>query len=624
MCPSRMRRLALVIAVLAAAGQLAAPADAATGKGERVTELVSSQPGGPKVVWGGRGWPDPAITPDGRHAFLAGRSDLAPGRQLFEHFEGRTTLVSAVASGSRNAGMCAAFSVICGYGISDDASHVYFTTTDPLVADDTGLCAHDEIEGCADIYERFGGSIRRVSVGPTGGNGPFDAHLLAVSSDGTRAFFETAEALVAADTDRSPDVYESVDGNVRLFPSDELAAGDTERIAIHLEGASPDGVRVFFSTQQSLSPSDQDSCPSDFDGHPTGCLDVYERTRDGRVVLVSTGPRDSNDAFWALFNDASDDGATVLFTTLAALTDDDRDTCNNGWPVPGCDDIYRRDLGARATKLVSTGNRSDTLAGVVFNAASADGMSVAFSTDEALLASDSDSCPSYDGTSSGCQDIYKRTPGALELVSTGPLGGNGPYRADFGAMSEDGSRVSFSTEETLTAEDSDTCQAYDSPPGCKDVYQRSRGSTRLISTGSVGGNGPVQADFDGASADGRRVFFHTAESLEPIDNDTCPDFETKPDPGCTDIYERFNGTTTLLSTGPSDPGHCEYGDGHQSGCPRFLTASADGRRVFFGDNEPLVPADVLGPTEYDIYVSKVVRPGCGPNKPGYTPAKCAR
>ena len=73
-----------------------------------------------------------------------------------------------------------------------------------------------------------------------------------------------------------------------------------------------------------------------------------------------------------------------------------------------------------------------------------------------------------------------------------------------------------------------------------DVYERAGGQTTLVSTGPTGGNGAFDAFFAGASADGTRVFFGTAESLVSADTDTT-----------VDVYERAGGQTTLVSTGPT-------------------------------------------------------------------------
>ena len=88
----------------------------------------------------------------------------------------------------------------------------------------------------------------------------------------------------------------------------------------------------------------------------------------------------------------------------------------------------------------------------------------------------------------------------------------------------------FQTVESLVAADTDTQQ---------DVYERSGGTTTLLSTGPTGGNGEPAASFGGSSADGSRVFFITDESLVAADTDTGQD-----------VYERSGGTTTIHSIGP--------------------------------------------------------------------------
>jgi hypothetical protein len=69
------------------------------------------------------------------------------------------------------------------------------------------------------------------------------------------------------------------------------------------------------------------------------------------------------------------------------------------------------------------------------------------------------------------------------------------------------------------------------------VYERSDGSTRLISAGA-GGVNEFDAFFRGASADGTRVFFETGEQILAADRD-----------GARDVYERYGGTMKKVSPG---------------------------------------------------------------------------
>ena len=119
----------------------------------------------------------------------------------------------------------------------------------------------------------------------------------------------------------------------------------------------------------------------------------------------------------------------------------------------------------------------------------------------------------------------------LEHVSLGPAGGNGPADATFKYASTDGSRVFFQTQESLVLADIDSEI---------DVYERFGAVTTLISTSATGGNGAAGAGFAAASEDGTRVLFSTAEQLSAGDSDSN-----------SDIYERFAGDTTLISTGPA-------------------------------------------------------------------------
>ena len=83
--------------------------------------------------------------------------------------------------------------------ISDDGLRVVFQTPESLVPADT--------DSQTDVYERLRGVTYLVSVGPSGGNGPFDATVEGTSEDGTRIIFQTAERLTSADTDSHHDVY---------------------------------------------------------------------------------------------------------------------------------------------------------------------------------------------------------------------------------------------------------------------------------------------------------------------------------------------------------------------------------------------------------------------------------
>jgi hypothetical protein len=202
--------------------------------------------------------------------------------------------------------------------------------------------------------------------------------------------------------------------------------------------------------------------------------------------------------------------------------------------------------------------------GAFFQGASADGATIFFQTDEQLAVGDIDT--SF--------DVYQRSGGVTTLVSRGAINGNGANNASFDGASADGSKVFFKTTEQLAAGDVDTDF---------DTYQRSGGVTTLVSTNTAGtATGANDAFFDGASADGTKVFFETDEQLDPDDADTADD-----------IYQRFGGVTTLVSTDTS-------GNANGPDTAFYGGTSSDGTKVFFETDEQLAASD-LDSGAADVY-----------------------
>jgi hypothetical protein len=376
-----------------------------------------------------------------------------------------------------------------------------------------------------------------VSTGPNGGNGAFPADLQAVSSDGTRAIFTTSESLVSTDTDSSADVYMRSGGTTTLLSTG--SSGGNGAFDAGYRGASADGTIVFFVTSESLVPGDTDSS-----------IDLYEHGPSG-TSLVSTGPNGGNGAFDVNFGLASSDGSIVYFETAESLVTADTDTSQ---------DVYMRSGGT--TSLVSTGPLGGNGAfDAQFVGASADGSHAFIATQEALTSGDTDTS----------EDIYGRSGGTTALVSTGSSGGNGAFVPAYEGSSADGTKVFFTTDESLVSADTDTSA---------DIYQRSGGTTTLVSTGPNGGNGPFDANFGGTTTDGSHVFFMTAEQLDSADTDTSQD-----------VYDASGGSSALVSTGDAG-GNGPYDAG-------YAGVSADGAHVYFQTFEHLTADDDA--TDGDVF-----------------------
>ncbi|MFL5900378.1 MAG: TolB family protein [Solirubrobacterales bacterium] len=504
-------------------------------------------------------------------------------------------------------------------GIAADGHLALFSTAEQMVPGDTD---HEQ-----DVYVRakdptLGEWVtREVSIGPLGGNDAYLAQYDSVSSDGSKAFFSTREPLVPADGDRKEDVYmrDLTTNTTTLVTQGDSScavegcgsgAADSSFVP---GGIVASGERLFFATTEKLNLADGDNS-----------LDIYMRNlASGKTVLVSKGASScagancGNGPQPAIFEQASADGKKVFFTSTEGLVAGDED---------GQVDIYERDLGGETTKLVSVpgvcppslpvGQTCDP----TFGGASSDGSHAFFESNERISEADEDSSqdvydwsgsgpaalastgPSggngafnatYSGTSGATgaiyfetseaiepadkdtgQDVYVRAEGATKLVSTGSESRNGPAPASFQWASPDGSSpvAIFSTTEALEPQDTDTSV---------DVYERSGGTTTLISTGPEGGNSAFSAAFAQASSDGSHVFFVTAEQLVEEDEDES-----------ADLYLRSGGETELVSTGPIG------GNGFFSA--GLHGVSSDGSQAFFVTRERLTVDDDFA-NEDDVY-----------------------
>lgn len=442
-------------------------------------------------------------------------------------------------------------------GASADGGIVFFTTTEKLVPGDT--------DTRQDVYERSYDEdldrhvTRLVSTGPTGGNDAYPVLYNGASADGTKAFFSTEEQLVGTDKDRSEDIYvRSLAANTTAL----VSAGDPGCASGGCGGAEvdasfspggvvPSGDVVFFRSSEPLEAADGDTF-----------LDLYVRDLGaGTTTLVSVPAVGcvgcGSGSFAATFRGASADGDKAFFTTDEKLAGGDTDALL---------DIYRRDLESGETTLVSTPGTCPAASdcSAVYAGVSADGAHAYFETNERLVGADQDDA----------RDVYDWFGGVPTLVSTGPAGGNDDRVATFAGAGSDTSRVYFETDESLVTADEDNAN---------DVYERSGGTTALISIGPAGGNGTSPASLEWISPDGSTdtVLFGTAEPLVTGDEDAFQD-----------VYARSGGTVALRSLAA--------GGGNGPYNASFAGASDDGQHVFVVTPEPLVPAEDTD-TGLDVY-----------------------
>lgn len=443
-------------------------------------------------------------------------------------------------------------------GSATDGSVVFFETEERLVTGDT--------DGQRDIYERSfdptveGGTYvtRQVSTGPTGGNDAYSARFEGNSPDGERAFFSTEESLVAADEDKSTDVYvRDLSGLTSLVSvaadSCSGTCGNSETAGANFVGASGDADVVFFSTNESLDEADDDAA-----------FDVYARDlSSGKTELVSVAAPGcsgscGNGSAPSIFEGSSEDGQIAYFTTTESLAAGDGDQFQ---------DIYKRGLSPTdATTLVTPGGACPTEdCDALFRGTTPSGDSVFFLTTQAIDGADGDED----------SDLYAWSAAGVEVVSRPDPScaacANEHQPATFAAASADGTKVIFQTSEALATDDGDSST---------DVYERDlvAETTTLVSPEGTCPLSGCNAEYRAASSDGNVVFFQTAERLDPEDSDSALDIY---------VQDLETETTTFVSA----PAFGCTGCGNGIANAKFGALAAGTTKVFFTSAEPLALND---------------------------------
>lgn len=406
-----------------------------------VTTLIS------KAAAPGFEWADAqfgGVSEDGRRVFFSIdgplNDDNGPRGGLYEYADGVMRLVSVPAGAGVVYGGLARF-----VAASADGTRVFFGSHDQLTFD-------DQDNGLEDIYERAGGVTKLVTRGSEAA-GPNNAEFefAAVSRDGSRVFFHTHAKMTADDQDSGwQDVYER-SGAVTKLVSTPTGVADSDSSAARLEAISDDGSQVFFTSEQDLTPDDDDDVYTD----------LYERA-GGVTSLISKPSQDGliSPAEPVWFGGITGDGEHVYFETTQTLTADDTDILRR--------DVFERSQGK--TTLISKASGvadPDEGLGAEFRGVNDDGSVVFFQTHDRLVAGDDDD---------GQQDVYRRAGGITTLISRASgVPDPGSRAASFLGASSGGSMVFFQSEGRYTQDDFDQLgdiygvgvpdAAADQPPG---------------------------------------------------------------------------------------------------------------------------------------------------------------
>jgi hypothetical protein len=457
-------------------------------------------------------------------------------------------------------------------------SDVVFESGDPevLPPGPERLIAEGTLPDTQDLYVSVGGQLRLVNLDSQGklpslcgaelGSGEQAGNAVnAVSADGSRMLFQSPPSKRPGCPE--PALYMRVNGRETVDvgePQEGVVVPPGERGGVEFDGASPDGSRVFFTSETALTP-----------GAGVGPhLYLYTTTAAAghRLKLVATGvARTGHKQNTNPFVLVSGDGNVIYYQGTEPLG-----VLGHLQSVTG---IWRYDSATEQSTYVAT-------------------ISPGRYEEEALYAS-------FDGRflafMSGHEGVQVLGPHGLEVEPRG-VGNQQLYRYDAAT-----GRVTCVSRGEGVA------------PAIGWVQLAAVDPAGIVSGMKTGGGLAGAVDM---SNDGGRVFFQTTARLVPQDTNEDTDAElTEAGHGtrATDVYEWVapgaedgpgafchvaNGCTFLLSAGES------------VGPEQFLGASEDGRDVFLSSAASLVPGAPSGFTS--IYDARIG--GGFPQKAG--PVEC--
>ncbi|MGN6663093.1 MAG: fibronectin type III domain-containing protein [Solirubrobacterales bacterium] len=381
---------------------------------------------------------------------------------------------------------------------------------------------------------------------------------------------------------------------------DEFLRLEPEQLYLGFAGASPDLAHVVLSTCAKLT-ANASEAPGGEGCDPTK-PNLYEWSGGG-LSLVNVAP---GAALAAPSGAISADGARVYFVEAGKL--------------------YLRE-GANAPQLLAEGGE--------FQTATPSG-SMAFYTKaghlyryDAVSHSSSDLTPAGGvagvlGASADGSVVYFQnssgierweSPGTLTPVAVAAAAsqkGDWPPATGAARVSSDGEELLFvskasltgfdNTDQTTGGADAEVFLWQNSGAGllcvsCNPTEERPLGASAIpgaVANGEVGAFASGELPTDSykprvLSANGRRLFFDSGDSLVPGDTNNRPDvyqWEAQGEGSCT----RAAGCLALISSGRGADG------------ASFVDASADGSDAFFLTGESLVPAD---PGSADVYDARV-------------------
>ncbi len=306
--------------------------------------------------------------------------------------------------------------------ISTDGSRIFWTAEGQLYAREDGVRT-----------VKLNASQREVSLGD--GN----AELLAISANGSSAFFSDPTSLTDAPDDHGGlYVYDLPDEGLRLLTPDPAGAPEIEGML----GASEDGSLAYFVSRAALTPGAMEGAPN-----------LYV-DRTGTLEQIATLSNTDLQAWSAMLEERTSrltpDGSHLAFLSQNSLTGYDNTDAVEETPDPelfvydaverqltcvSCNPSGARPIGPAKLPIGTTSSYRSRIF-------SADGSQVLFDSADALVPADSNHR----------QDVYEFENGRPHLISTGTS-------SDISALVDvggGGRDVFFTTRSQLVPGDHDT------------------------------------------------------------------------------------------------------------------------------------------------------------------------
>ena len=407
----------------------------------------------------------------------------------------------------------------------------------------------------------------RISNASGGVIGNGNSYYPRISKDGRYVVFMSAASnLVNNDTNGKVDVF-LYDRNTQQI---ELISVATDGTQGNNDSAYPsinaDGRYVLFASNASNLAL----------GDTNGSADCYLRDRltgqTTRVSVSSSGQEGNghscytNEMVIRANADISDDGRYIVFTSTSSnFADDD---------LNGYEDVFLRDLTAGTTTRVSVTSAGGSGNNIShYPAISGDGKYAVFESIANNLTPDDTNASS---------DIFVREilTGMTTLVSKTPGGSSGNGDSRRPAINSDGRYIAFgSYASDLVSGDANSAEDVF-------VWNRTSGSSQLVSRASDGTQGNDSSGFPHISGDGRYVVYRSdASNLVPSDTNNFFDIF---------VSDVILGQTSRLSV---------KGSGAQSNADAYFPyTDGDGSHVaWYSADTALYPGD--SSSRYDIFLA---------------------